>query len=886
MKNFKKVLALVLAVATVFTFAAMATAAEVKYADLTDTASIEHVEAVQVLTGLGVIQGFEDKTFKPAESVTRVQMAKMVGFIMNDGDDINDLYKAACPFADSKSNWGAGYIAYCATQGIVNGRNATTFDPNATVTGAEAAKMLLCAMGYDATIEGFVGADWSVNVLNVAKKAGLLKELSQGKMGAALNREDAAQMIFNALKAEEVEYETKGTTVEINGATIATGASKATTVETVHKQFHQDVAVKTPLLWGEDHFIDESDTAKQLQKASNPGDDFGVTSSVWYYGKDDDGKIEIAKTLTLAKTFTGVVTAQDIYALTGKIDVDADKLTIKVDGVNGTVEGTATFAEWTDPKTAGKSAINDYTATQRAKNKILADEIAVYVDDNDNDGRDIQIIGKNYYIGSIYEHKSAKTVSDKEYVKIATEYGGIDEKYETTAFTDADAEDETEVILTYSVKEGKIESVKKVDAVKSGAVKKIAKDSDDNIVITADGKTYTFTKAFTDTNPTIDIDAEYDLFLDPNGKVIWAEETKSGSSDYFMVMKKAASKSETLDDNSESYKVRLLGTDGKTIDLSVAQIDGKDVNATNFAALTAALDPDEDQDIAACTTGAIVTYTLNNKGEAKLVKTSADFETDNKTIAADYDDMTGIATMLTTKKATSRTTFVLISLDKNDNYVYTPVSGISAMKAALGNYNYYKNVTVNDEPSKGAAFNAAVSFIFVDSRNVTSTKTVFTTLGQSSEKVEKDGNNTYTYREVIAIEGSEIKTLKVLADTGNKAYSKITKTFVVASSYTVNDDGFVSAINLAATGYDQTVKAGDLTAFEYKNGVLTINDLTSAQDEVKVYLYDTDAEEFNARNARTVKLADIDGAVDLTYVYNTNGSGTKTVTAVFAQEKA
>ncbi|MBQ7523604.1 MAG: S-layer homology domain-containing protein [Oscillospiraceae bacterium] len=864
-----------------FTFAAMATAAEVKYDDLTDTASIEHVEAVQVLTGLGVIQGFEDKTFKPAESVTRVQMAKMVGFIMNDGDDINDLYKAACPFADSKSNWGAGYIAYCATQGIVNGRNATTFDPNATVTGAEAAKMLLCAMGYDATIEGFVGADWSVNVLNVAKKAGLLKELSAGKMGAALNREDAAQMIFNALKAEEVEYDTKGTTVSINGATIATGASKATTVETNHKTFAGD-EVKAPLLWGEDHFIDGEDSAKQLKLKKVTDDPFGIVSNAWYYGKDSDNKdVEISKDLKLAKTFVGSMTAADLYALTGKIDKDTDDIIIKVDGADPknanyklgkvTIDGVARDAKAAD--WADGTVLNETTSTQRNNNKFKADEIEVYVNDKAvGEGRTIQIIGKSYFLGTVTKYYAAKTTAEHDYILIDGK------EFKTTAFSKADEEDETKVVYTFA--DGEVQSAKKAEIVKSGEVTKIDEDSDENTVFTADGKTYTCKGK----NADVKIDAEYDLYLDPNGKVLGVEETKSGSSNYFMVMKKAYVENSGLDAADTVYSVRLLGTDGKTIDLNVAKLDGVKTTETGFDwdALTAVENEkfkiDEDTEISACKVGTIVTYTLNNKGEAELTTTSADFASASKEInIKSYENLTNIANELTAMKANSDTKFVLISLDSKGNLVYTPVSGIAAMKAVTGNYNFYNNVTVEVKSSGSKTIDVAgVAFIFVDARNVTSTKTVFTTLGVSKVKtVSLTGKTPFSYYEVNAIEGSEIKTLKVKA----AAYDTVDDAkFTLASSYSVDEDGFVDKITVANANFKDSVDSEELG---YKGGVLTIGTNEFTQDNVKVFLYDAEADEFTSQNVSKDMKDDI--VKGLFFYYNTTSDTTKTVVAIFGE---
>ena len=69
--NFKKVLALVLAFACAFTMFAGA-------ASYSDKADIKATTAVDMLSSLGVIQGYEDGSFKPNTTVTRAQMAKMI----------------------------------------------------------------------------------------------------------------------------------------------------------------------------------------------------------------------------------------------------------------------------------------------------------------------------------------------------------------------------------------------------------------------------------------------------------------------------------------------------------------------------------------------------------------------------------------------------------------------------------------------------------------------------------------------------------------------------------------------------------------------------------------------------------------------------------------
>ena len=158
MKNFRKVLALILVVATLFSFVAMVSAKDAD--DYSDYDKVNYAEAVDVLSAIGILDGYPDGTFRPTNTIKRSEMAKMIAVLSNAGDDVSDLYASACTFADAKNDWAASYIAYCAQTGIVSGRNATTFDPNGKVTGIETAKMLLCVLGFDAKVQGYVGTNW------------------------------------------------------------------------------------------------------------------------------------------------------------------------------------------------------------------------------------------------------------------------------------------------------------------------------------------------------------------------------------------------------------------------------------------------------------------------------------------------------------------------------------------------------------------------------------------------------------------------------------------------------------------------------------------------------------------------------------------------------
>ena len=204
MKNFKKVLALVLAIATLLSFATVASA---KTADFADAKDVKNVEAVDVLSYIKVLEGYPaDNTFKPAKNITREEAAKIIAIFANKSTDISSLYTSANPFADMKGRWGESYVAYGYRAGIIAGKNATSFVPKANVKGTEFLKMVLVVLGYDQNKEGLVGSSWAVNTLELAKVKGLMKGLDNFDANAALTRDQAAQIMLNALKAEKVVY--------------------------------------------------------------------------------------------------------------------------------------------------------------------------------------------------------------------------------------------------------------------------------------------------------------------------------------------------------------------------------------------------------------------------------------------------------------------------------------------------------------------------------------------------------------------------------------------------------------------------------------------------------------------------------------------------------
>ena len=204
MRNLKRALSLALA-AIMLIGMMVVSASAVSYNDLTDKDQIVNKDAVSMLVSLGIIEGKPDGSYGPTENVDRAQMAKMLSVIMNKGVDNSALYQSVnSGLVDVNTNWAKGHINYCYTTGIIAGRGNGKFDPSATVTALEAAKMLLVAVGYDPAIEGFEGADWAINVSVRADEQGIFEGFTKD-LSAPLNRDDAALLIYNALDVEMIQ---------------------------------------------------------------------------------------------------------------------------------------------------------------------------------------------------------------------------------------------------------------------------------------------------------------------------------------------------------------------------------------------------------------------------------------------------------------------------------------------------------------------------------------------------------------------------------------------------------------------------------------------------------------------------------------------------------
>ena len=181
-------------------------------AAFSDQSKIKNTEAVDACTALNIIGGYPDGSFKPEGNITRAEVTKMICVALNGGKNPAVSTNTTPTFSDVRNNanaaWAEGYIESCAAQGIVSGVGGGKFAPNGNVTGVQLAKMLLVSLGYKSENEGFTGNAWATNVNVRAAQKGLYVGLESMDTNAAITRDNAARMVWNALNAYEVEYKT------------------------------------------------------------------------------------------------------------------------------------------------------------------------------------------------------------------------------------------------------------------------------------------------------------------------------------------------------------------------------------------------------------------------------------------------------------------------------------------------------------------------------------------------------------------------------------------------------------------------------------------------------------------------------------------------------
>ena len=556
----KKLLALVLALVMSMSLVTISNAA------FKDADKIDYDEAVTVMNAVGVLVGDENSNFNAKENLTRAQAAKIISYLLL-GNKTAEALAGSGKFTDvAKTSWFAGFVDYCASTGVVNGVGDGKFDPNGQLTGYQFAKMLLVALGYDAKIEGFTGADWQINVSKRADQADLFDNLDISG-NAALTREQAAQMCLNTLKSPLVEYSNKGGNLTINGATINIGASNAEYKTSSTKIADQTIYANKLNSSAGEYIVEFAEQYYPKLVLSKKFDDFERPCYTWSYDKKDLGTFAMKD--MLEKTFVGEVTGKDLYDLLGKTVVEDYKTFVAIDGVEDKAVNAKIFTDAAMNK-------NNKTAVGGTGDGVVTE---VYVN---NDAKEVYIVIINEYLAIAAKDYDTKkeTVKfnvygidavSKEYVK---KTDGAKNVEDMTVSSDdfalvADAKENDAYVVT--VAKGEIQTVVKADVVEDTAITSFKLGSN----VKADGTTYKYSSAAEYDVEVLDNytgisangvnlkDITYNIYLDTHGNLLGVDKVTAADNYVFIagVDKKASNLS------AKNYDASAIFTDGtmKTI---------------------------------------------------------------------------------------------------------------------------------------------------------------------------------------------------------------------------------------------------------------------------------------------------------------------------------
>ena len=281
---------------------------------------------------------------------------------------------------------------------IIAGRGNNTFDPSANVTGVEAAKMLLTALGYDANIEGLVGSDWALNTAALAQNLGIFRNFTKD-VSAPLNRDDAALLIYNALDVELIQEYRNGYAISYDDhRTILSSVFGVMRVEGVVvanewaqlQETDSSAALREGRTTLDNVVVYDSTTSNTVVPEGVREDDpvtFNVATPVEYMGKAVTLYVE--KTTILSNSVViGVATNDDMNVINFTAD-GQDTVTDYLKGTGVAVDdNTEYYVNYGHMSNADAAIdwVNEYYYSEQQGNDFSLNGIEVQVIDNDDDG--------------------------------------------------------------------------------------------------------------------------------------------------------------------------------------------------------------------------------------------------------------------------------------------------------------------------------------------------------------------------------------------------------------------------------------------------------------------------------------------------------------------
>ena len=824
MRNLKKVLSLVLCVAMMLSVMVVGAGAA-----FSDQSKIKNTEAVDACTALNIIGGYPDGSFKPEGNITRAEVTKMICVALNGGKEPNLATNATPTFSDVRTNansaWAEKYIESCASQGIVSGVGAGKFAPAGNVTGTQLAKMLLVALGYKSENEGFTGNAWATNVNTVASAKGLYAGLETIDPSAAITRDNAAQMVWNAMNAYEVEYKTSliadkdgklSTQITVQDKVVGSNNDKITLLEdkyeakaitgtlTAVKQDNgkttYNITIQNPQYKGEKYNdgkdITYTDVAKDysslkyqnvrvLVKPSKNGKDavvYGVyatsknttqTGLLADLKKDSDKKVKLDGTKYDLATSTKVYVDGEQLYMKDSVSSNADFSTTK----NQTFKNDATINAWVTVNGEGNATYKEGTSV-----KLLAT-------DGSSDYSILEVttysVSKVTYVGSDYVNTEAGKRDSDDYV-IASGLKKDDYVVVTKAGNYADKKGRVEKA---TIAEGKVVGTKGSDKVQIG--------------------NDWYTMATNVTQPTLNSSVKLILV---NGYAYDKDTISAGTEDVALLVE--LGQNNTV--GSKYYQARMIFSDGTD---KVVDVEKKDGNGNALGSFKSYKND-------------LVTYDVSKNVYTLTVIT-------NKTgaEAAGYDDFAKEASVtidgsmrFSSSRVYLEDTAPVFVAYKNGDYKVVSGKTVAAWKATTA--SWAKALITKDNTTN----KASVAFVNLTGSNVpggSDTTYAVALDGTYTQKIDGttyyftkawNGKEEVTYKSEDTVKLAKGDVFEYSADgTDTVSVDKVTMTKTQVKTYSNGDISFKDAITYtdAPTGHtSDALAAGEIREIDSKDTVV------------------------------------------------------------------
>ena len=760
MRNLKRALSLGLTAAMISGLMVMGSSAA-SYADVT---SEDNQEAIEVLEAVGIMIGDENGDFNPDQNVTRNEMAVVMSNLMAYNVA---TYRDTSPFTDVPS-WAEPYVAACYTNGITAGTSDTTYGGSESVTTAQAALMVMKALGYFQYASDF-GNDWQLSTAAQGNRIDLFTDVDSG-LKETMTRNDVAQLVLNALEAGTVEADA-GSSITVGGVTITNDVkyNYITSGEKYAESIDKDLGATTDATVTSGKIVQlgeklyQGDLTKKIDY-----DAFGRPAAVWEYQAAEIG--------TYAEdadyTFTAKVTPKALYDAIGSTAANYDTWEVSVNGNPVNYDGDDLIADRTN---SDDCFLLGAEGSAQTGNGVLTE---VYVDGTD---RKVDIAVTHYYVAEVLrvnEDDGTITLSDLD-----NGPARATDLYETTAF-----DEDQIVVYTYSDKSGDIEDVQPTEFLE-GEITRVRVntenrgDQKDGDSFTVDGKDYkyNYTMSAEDRLLVENVNNGVAAYLDPFGYAIYIDEAAM-TYDYAYVL---TTNKDTDAYGDETLYARLVLTDGTLLKVETdnnvnSDLQGRIVSYSK-----------DKNDV----------YTLSDRsGYALSAANNLKIENGVASFKADDNHPNFVAN--------SNTVFIVADPETKggqpdyDNYDFTVYTGIANVP----------DIDANDSGTQAvvAARSGNIArVVYILDADVSGSGDVIFIRADSNAKLDKDSELGNYYVISAVVDGEVVEWhVKEASRAAEKLVNNINESattgrvVLAADGFTTDSDGLVTNVSLYTEGLD------------------------------------------------------------------------------------